>query len=104
MALLMETANPAQGRLRGRTDEALIVEGRDPYYERAAREDLLYVPYGSEGQPIEERVGRHLQALQMLWEVYSAAEPEAAIRVAGLASLAELERDGLGAHLASPAS
>ncbi|MGL5367677.1 MAG: succinylglutamate desuccinylase, partial [Cetobacterium somerae] len=31
-AILMETANPAQGRLRGKTNEALVVTGVDPTY------------------------------------------------------------------------
>ena len=60
-AILIESANPAQGRLRGPTNEALIVEGADQYYNRAGEMGLLYVPFGEEGSPLAERVGRHIQ-------------------------------------------
>ncbi len=102
LALLVESANPAQGRLRGRTDEALIVEGMDPYYQRAAKQGLLYVPFGDEGQPIDVRVGRHLQTLQSLWSVYSQYHPQEEIVVMDVPSLADVVRDGLGAYLAPP--
>ncbi|MDR1649834.1 MAG: succinylglutamate desuccinylase/aspartoacylase family protein, partial [Synergistaceae bacterium] len=36
MPILMESANPSQGRLRGRTDEALVLAGVDKAYLKAA--------------------------------------------------------------------
>ena len=45
LALLMEAPNPAQGRLRGVTDEELIVTGQDDLYVRAAELGMLYVPF-----------------------------------------------------------
>lgn len=60
LAVLMETANPSQGRLRGRTDEALVVEGRDKFYVMAAGYGRLYVPFGQNGHPLSERVARHV--------------------------------------------
>jgi hypothetical protein len=60
-AILIESANPAQGRLRGPTNEALIVDGIDRYYDRAGQLGLFYVPFGEMGSPLDERVGRHIQ-------------------------------------------
>ena len=102
LAILIESANPAQGRLRGATNEALIVEGQDLYYERAAQMGLLYVPFGEEGQPLKARVGRHLETFAMLLELLSDANPHAGFAVSGIPSLGELADAGLGAYLAPP--
>ena len=101
-AILMESANPIQGRLRGATNEALIVEGADPYYQRAAEMGLLYVPFGEEGSPIEERVGRHIQSVATLLEVLSFHNPDRAITVDGLPGFGEVMEKGLGPFLAPP--
>jgi len=62
LAILMESANASQGRLRGRTDETLALTGKDKMYVKAAQLGKLYVPYDENGHPIEERVGRHTAA------------------------------------------
>lgn len=62
-ALLMETGNPSQGRLRGRTDENLVLTGKDPCYAVAYRLGLLYVDYSAGNLPIQLRVGRHLMGI-----------------------------------------
>ncbi|MGL4629469.1 MAG: succinylglutamate desuccinylase, partial [Cetobacterium sp.] len=48
-AILMETANPAQGRLRGKTNEALVVTGVDPTYVKAQKLGRLFVPFDEKG-------------------------------------------------------
>lgn len=73
-ALLMETANASQGRLRGATNEALALTGKDSFYVDAARLGLLYVPYDENGHPLEERVGRHLQAILSYLTAYTELE------------------------------
>ena len=100
-AILIESANPAQGRLRGRTNEALIVDGVDRYYTRAAELGLLYVPFGAAGSPLDERVGRHLQTLATLLEVYSSANPDRPIVAENLPTLDDVLQHGLGAFLAT---
>jgi len=99
-AILIESANPAQGRLRGRTSEALIVDGVDKYYARAGELGLLYVPFGEEGSPVDERVGRHLQTVSTLLDVFSSHNPDRPIAVDNLPTLAEVMQTGLGAFLA----
>lgn len=52
LALLMETSNPSQGRLRGKTDENLVVTGQDKYYLKAAGYGRLYdFGYDADGAP-----------------------------------------------------
>jgi predicted deacylase len=101
LALLVEAPNPAQGRLRGRTTVELIVEGIDPYYVRAAQRGLLYVPFSAEGHPIDERVGRHLQTVAMLLDVYNSYTNDDIV-VAGIPTLAAVLDQGLGFFLAPP--
>ncbi len=62
-ALLMETSNPAQGRLRGKTNAELVVTGKDKFYLKAAGYGRLYVPYSENGSPISERVARQITGI-----------------------------------------
>lgn len=63
LALLMETGNASQGRLRGATNEELVLTGKDKFYTKAAKLGFVYIPYDDNGVSIEERVGRHLQGI-----------------------------------------
>lgn len=99
MALLMETANPSQGRLRGRTDERLPLEGKDKFYVKAAELGRLYVPFDDAGHPIEERVGRHLSSIQALFRAMGELEPDKNVEVEGIPTLSEITFEGLGAYL-----
>jgi hypothetical protein len=101
-AILIESANPVQGRLRGATNEALIVEGVDRYYDRAGEMGLLYVPFGEEGSPMDERAGRHIQTVSTLLDVFSTYNPDRTIAVEGLPTFNEVLQNGLGAYLAHP--
>ncbi len=59
LALLLESPNPAQGRLRGVTDAELVVGGVDPMYIKASeRGGRLYVPYTDEGTPASDEGGQ----------------------------------------------
>lgn len=62
-AVLMETCNPAQGRLHGTTSSALVTEGTDKYYVKAADAGRLYVDFTDEGHPLSERVARHVTGI-----------------------------------------
>lgn len=67
LAILMETANPSQGRLHGATGSQLVVTGKDNCYYRAAQYDetkgdykRLWISYGEDGIPVSTRAARHL--------------------------------------------
>lgn len=99
LPVLMETPNASQGRLRGRTDEALVLTGIDPWYVRAQKLGRLYVPYDEKGHPLEERVGRHLAGILELaftWTLNNADRP---LEFTGLPGYAELQDKGVGAWL-----
>lgn len=99
LALLMETANPAQGRLRGRTNESLIVNGTDKFYVRAAGYGRLYVPYTEKGHPIEERVARHITGIMQLALGYTEIGSDQNLVITGIPSYSEIAEGGLGSYL-----
>jgi hypothetical protein len=51
---------------------------------------------------LDERVGRHIQTVSMLLEVFSTYNPDRAIAVENLPTLQEVMERGLGAYLAPP--
>ena len=99
ISLLMETANPSQGRLRGITDEELVLKGQDAFYVQAAKLKRTFVPFDQKGWPIEVRVGRHLSALREIWAVFSEDFPEKGVIIEAFPTLTELKDKGIGAFL-----
>ena len=95
----METANASQGRLRGRTDEALVLTGIDPYYVKAQKLGRLYVPFDEKGHPIEERVGRHLTAIVEFAFAMSSEYPDQPLEFEGVPEYLALAERGVGAFL-----
>ena len=98
LAILMETANPAQGRIRGITDEALIVSGKDKMYARVAPLGKLFVPWDENGHPLSERVARHVTAIMTLMQSFSDQHPDRPVTVAGIPDYAAILED-MGKYL-----
>jgi len=101
-AVLLETPNASHGRIKGRPSASLVVDGRDPYYVKAARLGRLFVPFGPEGIPLRHRVARHLAGVGAVLVALSELEPEKAVSLEGLPSGAAVEAKGLGAFLRPP--
>ncbi len=99
MAVLMESANPAQGRLRGATNADLVLTGKDAMYERAAKLGRLFIPYDAKGQPLSLRVARHVTATQVLIRDAFEKDPRQAVEITGVPSYGEIVRKGVGAFL-----
>lgn len=102
LAILMETANPAQGRLRGKTDEKLVTTGIDPTYEKAAKLGRLYVPFDETGHPLEERVGRHVTSILEIINAYNGTNPDRSIVIEGMPSFDEIMSKGFSTLLNPP--
>lgn len=106
MALLMETANASQGRLRGATTLNQVLGGWDDCYVLSQKLGMLYVPWDENGHPIEERCGRHLQGIYEYSQAYNNAHPDTPITYSGVPGYAELFTNADpatlgGAHLGS---
>jgi len=98
-AVLMETANPSQGRLRGATNADLVTEGQDHLYEKAADLGRLFVPFDESGHPIEERVARHVKGVMSFVESMSVYDESKTMIITGLPSYEELVENGVGKYL-----
>lgn len=101
-AFLLETANASHGRLKGRPSIALITEGKDPNYVKAARLGLLFVGFDEEGIPLQKRVGRHVAALRALLASWKELFPEKPLDVHGWPDAAAIASTGVGPFLHPP--
>lgn len=99
LAILSETANPAMGRFRGRTDAALVVEGKDDNYVRAAGLDRLFVPFTEEGHPLKGRTARQLATVEELLNGFNEMNPDKPIMVTGIPPYDTVSTEGLGGFL-----
>jgi hypothetical protein len=99
MAVLMETANVAQGRLRGRSEPQKVVTGFDQCYLDATRSDLVRVPYDSTGISLSVRVGRHLAGIRALLDARNLLQAERPIQILGIPTYTDLTARGLGEYL-----
>ena len=99
MAVLLESANPAQGRLKGKTSPSLIVEGKDKNYTKAARRGRLFVPFDTDGIPLSSRVARHLAAVEAFRSNLGKLDPNREIEWSGLPSPDAVKKEGIGAFL-----
>jgi len=74
---LMETSNPIQGRLRGKTNEALVRFGKSRRYQEAQESGALRIAYQADtGESLERRIGRHLQGFKEILAVYNETAAE----------------------------
>jgi predicted deacylase len=100
LAVLMETANPAQGRLRGRTTADLIVEGKDKMYVRAKKAGRLFVDFDEGGHPLDrERVARHLAGIEEFLKAFEEANPAKPVEFRNFPPSEKIASGGLGPYL-----
>jgi hypothetical protein len=96
---LMETSNPIQGRLRGKTTVDLLVSGRDGWYAQAVALGTMRIAYALEGESLSKRVGRHLEGFRALVEAYNAQHPAEPFAIEGVPGYHEMTQQGIGAWL-----
>ncbi|PIE55235.1 MAG: succinylglutamate desuccinylase [Dethiosulfovibrio peptidovorans] len=105
MSLLMEVAEPMLDRIRGITDEELLMSGKDRFVMKAGEHKLLYAPIDENGWPIDVRVARHVTAFLTMLQVFSQMDPSKTVEISGLPSYQEMVDGGIGSlyHDASAA-
>lgn len=94
LALLMESGNASQGRLRGKTTEDLVLTGIDKFYTSAAKQGFLYIPYDDSGVSLQERTGRHLEGISEIANAYGLLYGNP-ITISGIPSYAQLMEPGV---------
>jgi hypothetical protein len=101
-SILIETANPSQGRLKGKPTANLILDGKDKFYLRAAGLGRLFVPYSREGIPLRVRVARHLATIQALVSSFNSLYPDKEILIDNLPAPSEVQKKDVGFFLRPP--
>jgi predicted deacylase len=103
ISLLMETPEPFLDATRGRTDRALLLEGKDEFIVRAGKHGLLFERIDESGWPIDIRVGRNTSSILQILELWSAEKPDRGILVSGIPRYTEVVERGTGFYLKDPA-
>lgn len=104
MSMIFEVAEPMLDRIRGITDEKLLMEGRDDFVVKAGEHKLLYAPMDDKGWPIDVRVGRHLSALLQIIDSFNMNTPDKPMVMGGVPRYAEVVEKTTGAFLVDPSS
>ena len=99
---LFEVAEPMLDRIRGITDEQLLMSGKDRFVMKAGEYKLLYAPIDEEGWPIDKRVARHVTTLMTLVQVNNMMRPDQMILIEGIPSYEEMMEKGVGAFFHDP--
>jgi hypothetical protein len=103
VGLLFEVPEPFLDRVRGVTDERLLLTGQDPFVMKAGEHGLLYEEIDEEGWPIHVRVGRHCSTILELAKVWSDMNPDRVVRIEGVPRYAEVIENGVGHYFHNPA-
>lgn len=99
---LIEVAEPMLDRIRGITDEELLMSGKDRFVMRAGDNGLLYAPIDENGWPIDKRVARHVTTVMTLVEVNNMIHPDQMVIIEGMPSYTEIMEQGIGAFFHDP--
>ena len=102
MSLLMEAAEPMLDRIRGITDERLLLDGKDRFVIKAGEKKLLYAPIDENGWPMKVRVARHMTTFAEELQLFSQMNPSKAISLAGVPSYKTMVDSGLGVYFHDP--
>lgn len=102
LSLLAETCDPIQDPLRGRTDEALILTGKDDFILKAAKLGLLYVPFDETGSHVDVRTGRDTSTVLELIGSFSEIYPDKEIIISNVPRYVDVIKNGIGHYLLNP--
>jgi|ADurb_Gel_01_Slu_FD_contig_41_2203760_length_7532_multi_9_in_0_out_0_4 hypothetical protein len=102
-AFEIEVPEPFLDRVRGITDEALLLEGKDEFVMRAGQAGLLYEKIDENGWNIHERVGRTNSTIDMIVQMFAMFYPDKPITYESLPMRNDIVANGLGHYLLDPA-
>ena len=102
ISLLLEAPEPFLDATRGRTDRALLLEGKDEFVVRAGKHGLLFEKMDENGWPIDVRVGRHCSTIIYLLELWTEENPAKAVVAREIPRYDEVIEKGVGSYLRDP--
>ena len=101
---LCEVAEPMLDRIRGITDEELLMSGKDRFVIKAGEHGLLYAPIDENGWPMDKRVARHVATACTIMSVNNTVNPDQTILFEGIPSYDEIMANGAGSYYHDPAT
>ncbi|HSK68552.1 MAG TPA: succinylglutamate desuccinylase [Candidatus Limnocylindria bacterium] len=101
---LVEVAEPMLDRIRGITDEELLMSGKDRFVMQAGARGLLYAPIDEDGWPFDKRVARHVATVTTLLQVHNMVHPDKAVVLEGIPAYADILANGTGNYLHDPSA
>ncbi len=104
VSLLLEAPEPMLDATRGRTDRALLLEGKDEFIVKAGKHGLLFERIDENGWHIDVRVGRHCSTILQILELWSEDQHERGIRMTQVPRYAEVIANGTGYYLRNPST
>ena len=104
VSYLFEVAVPMLDRIRGITDEELLMSGKDRFVMKAGEHKLLYAPIDEEGWPFDKRIARHVTTTTTLLQVHNMMHPDQTILIEGIPSYQDIIANGTGYYLHNPAA
>lgn len=103
VSYLAEVAEPMLDRIRGITDEELLMSGKDRFVMKAGEHKLLYAPIDEDGWPVDKRAARHVTTFLSILTVNNMVNPDQTILVEGIPSYQEIMASGIGPLFHNPA-
>jgi len=102
VSLLLEAPEPFLDATRGRTDQKLLLEGKDEFVQRAGDHGLLFETMDENGWSIDVRVGRHCSTMLQIFDLWSMEHPDRAVLVSDVPRYLEIIEKGVGYYLRDP--
>lgn len=102
ISLLLETPEPFLDATRGRTDRALLLEGKDKFVMKAGAHGLLFERMDENGWPIDKRVGRHCSSILQIAELWTEEHPGKGLQMTNIPRYLEIIEKGTGFYLHDP--
>jgi hypothetical protein len=102
ISLLLETPEPFLDATRGRTDRALLLDGKDKFVMKAGAHGLLFERMDENGWPIDVRVGRHCSSVLQIAELWTEENPDRGVILTDVPHYLEIIDKGTGTYLHDP--
>jgi hypothetical protein len=102
ISLLLEAPEPFLDATRGKTDEKLLLTGKDEFIVKAGRHGLLFEKIDQDGWPIDKRVGRHTSTILQIMNCWTQDHPDKRIASKYIPRYAEVVAKGVGNYLHDP--
>jgi hypothetical protein len=102
ISLLLETPEPFLDATRGRTDRALLLDGKDKFVMKAGEHGLLFEKMDENGWPIDKRVGRHCSSVLQIAELWTEEYPDLSVEITNIPRYLEIIERGTGSYFHDP--